>query len=236
MRRPHIIGLTGPKGAGKSTAAELLCKHAQFSGLAFGDALRSELCNAFAVDIELFTRPDLKDKPTKALALDRNLSMEFNGAIINYFRGAFGDEGLLERMTQPRSPREVMILWAEQYRKPLYGPDYFRRKVVARVHLEQSQHQWRHVIHDVRFANEAEAIRMMGGAIWQIKRPGCVADPADPTETDGRDFVPDLVINNLHDTKHLQALVLGHWMMNETGLAWHDLLNIGQTHALAQVA
>lgn len=236
MKRPQIIGLTGPKGAGKTTVAELLCRHAKFSGLAFGDLLRAQICTAFAVDLDLFTRRDLKDKPTKALALQRNLSMEFNGVMINYLREAYDDAGLLERMAEPRTPREIMKFWAEQYRKALYGPDYFTRCVVSKVYLEQSQHQWRHVIHDVRFDNEARAIRSMGGVIWQIKQPDCLADPSDPTETDGSEFAPELVINNAHSIRHLQDIVIGHWVMAETGLHWSHLSSMGSALEMAAEA
>lgn len=225
MKRPQIIGLTGPKGAGKTTVAELLCRHAKFSGLAFGDLLRAQICTAFCVDLDLFTRRDLKDTPTKALALERNLAAEFNGVMLNHLCQSGAE--LLKSMSYPRTPREIMKFWAEQYRKPLYGENYFTRCVVSKVYLEQSQHQWRHVIHDVRFDNEAKAIRSMGGVIWQIKNPNCTADPSDPTETDGSEFLPDLVINNAHSIRHLQDVVIGHWVMAETGLHWSHLSSMG---------
>lgn len=236
MKRPTIIGLTGPIGCGKTTIAELLVKHAGFSSIAFGDLLRTEICTAFAVDVSIFTRRDLKDTPTKALALQHCLSMEFKGAIIDHFRKWQGDTGLIERMEEPRTPRAVMKFWAEQYRKPLYGANYFDRHVVKKIYTEQSNDQLRHVVHDVRFDSNATAINSLGGVIWQVKRPGCEADATDPTETAGAQFKPERVINNIGDGKHLQALVMGHWFMRETGLSWADLLDIGQVHALERAA
>lgn len=237
MKRPMIIGLTGPMGAGKTTIAELLVKHASFSSIAFGDLLRAQICTSFpTVDATVFTRRDLKDRPTDELALQRCVSMEFNGAMITHFRKEHGDADLLDRMAQPRSPREVMKFWAEQYRKPMYGDNYFTRAVVSKVYLEQSHHQLRHVIHDVRFPVEAAAIRSLGGQIWQVKSPAVEALAGDPTETDGAKFSPDLVINNRSDLRYLQSLVLGHFFMKETGLRWADLVDIGQVHALERAA
>lgn len=236
MKRPMIIGLTGPMGAGKTSVAELLVKHAGFSSIAFGDLLRAQICTAFALDLPLFTRRDLKDTPTEALALQHCLSMEFKGAIITHLRDAHGDSGLIERMEEPRTPREVMKFWAEQYRKPLYGANYFDLAVVNKIYLEQSHGTLRHVVHDVRFDTNADAIKRLGGAIWQVKRPGCEADASDPTETTGAQFNPERVINNTGDIRHLKSLVMGHWFMKETGLAWHDLLDIGQVHALERAA
>lgn len=231
MKRPTIIGLTGPIGAGKTTVAELLVRHAGFSSIAFGDLLRAEICTAFAVDGALFTRRELKDTATKALALQACLSMEFNGAIITHLRKAHGDTGLLERMAEPRSPREIMKFWAEQYRKPMYGANYFDRHVVNKIHMEQKQGQLRHVVHDVRFDTNAAAISSLGGIIWQIARPGCEADASDPTETSGAQFNPERLLNNIGDGKHLQALVISHWFMRETGLGWQDLLDVGRVAA-----
>lgn len=228
MRLPTIIGLTGPKGAGKTTVAELLCKHAKFSGIAFGDLLRHQVCDAFGVDEELFTRRDLKDAPTGALALARCVHLEFIAAMNFHLRKSLGDEAeLFPHWHAARTPREILIFWAEVYRKPHYSPEYFSRAVVSKIYLEQSRHQWRHVVHDVRFPIEAKAIRSMGGVIWQIKHPDIVADRSDPTETDGGVFEPQVVINNCHDIKHLQAVVLSEWLRKETGLDWKDIADMG---------
>ena len=62
----------------------------------------------------------------------------------------------------------------------------------------------------MRFEDEANLVRNLGGQIWQIKRPGCdVATGAHVSEVTGEGFAPNLVINNSHDMRHLQQLVLG---------------------------
>ncbi len=227
MNRPHIIGLTGPRGVGKTTVAHIMAAQAGFCSVAFGDLLRGQLCNAFNIGIEYFTDRELKDTPTPLLKIEGCMQLEFVGAATQYLRKEHGDDEAFEQIAKPRSPREVMKLWAEQYAKPIRGPQYYSRAVVNRVHLDQSKRVTRHVIHDVRFQEEADAVRAMGGKIWQITRPGFTADPNDPTETDGSKFNPEVVIDNAHDESHLQAVVLCQWLRSEIGIDWKAIANMG---------
>ena len=62
-------------------------------------------------------------------------------------------------------------------------------------------------------------MRALGGKIWQIKRPGCeVGSTAHVSEVTGEGFEPNQVINNDHDLRHLQQLVLGGWAARAWGL------------------
>lgn len=49
-------------------------------------------------------------------------------------------------------------------------------------------------ISDVRFPNEAEAIRRMGGVVWRINRPGLVHTDTHISETALDDYMFDFVI------------------------------------------
>ncbi len=228
MKRPIIIGLTGPRGVGKTTVAEILSDHAGFSSIAFGDLLRGQAWNAFPdIDIMIFVDRDRKDGPTPLLAIERCIQLEFVGAAMQHLRQVHGDDVAMEQLAKPRSPREIIKLWAEYYIKPKHGKNYYSRQVVSRIHVDQSKRQLRHVIHDVRFEEEAQAIRNMGGTIWQITRPGYMADPADPTETDGLKFNPSATVANNADASHLQAAVLCQWLRTESGLSWKDIANMG---------
>lgn len=248
MKHPKIVGLTGPKRVGKTTVANILANHAGFSALAFGDLLRHEAALGFLVDVSLFTDDGKKDVAIEALAIERCVALGFVGAMVQHYRPSPPSDfdiqpldplehlqgfeldptaRLMHELTKPRSPREIMILWAEVFRKPNNGAGYFDSAVVNKVYLQQSRHQLRHVVHDVRFPTNAKAIRDMGGVIWQITKPGCIADKNDPTETDGSEYAPEVVIDNAHGLDHLQAIVLGEWMRHETGLGWKDLANIG---------
>lgn len=67
------------------------------------------------------------------------------------------------------------------------------------------------VFTDVRFPNEADAVKALGGQVWRVERPGCVAANAHPSETamDGYDF--DYVI---HNNSHLEKL----WYLTLLGM------------------
>lgn len=232
MMRPDIIGLCGLAGSGKDTVAQLLATHLRFSQLAFADALRNEVCEAFGVDLSILTRRDTKETPTPALALIRcSTASGFGMAVIDQCKWLKIGASLRKEFEAPRPPRQIMQWWGTEYRRQFYGQNYWTRKLKARVHIQQEGNQWRHVISDVRFDNEADAIRAMGGVIWQIKRPDLKHDTSHCSETDGSQFAPDLVIHNCHDIKHLQGVVTGAWLMAETGMGNADVIDMGASYS-----
>lgn len=209
---PHVIGLAGPAGSGKDTVAELLATHRNAHALAFADALRTEVVEAFCITHSMLTQRETKEHPMSALALSRCLDHAFVYRLgAHHFspQGLPGVQGDTLDIDAPRSPRQIMQWWGTEYRRAMQR-DYWTSKAVQHV-------QWLHkaraarlvVITDVRFADEAELVRRLGGQIWQIKRPGCdVATDAHTSEVTGEAFAPDVVINNSYDIAHLQQLVL----------------------------
>ena len=69
------------------------------------------------------------------------------------------------------------------------------------------------VVSDVRFAEEVESIRKLGGTIIEIQRPekdsdvrenGLVRDPMEhASETESKNIIPDYIIQNDSSIKHL---------------------------------
>jgi len=221
-----IIGLTGPKGCGKDTVAQLLATHARFSRLAFADALRAEVSEAFAVEGIALTRRDLKEQPVPHLAIERCTDQGFIGAIVKYLNALDPACDLMAEIKEPRSPRQIMQWWGTQYRRNTARPDYWTSIVVSRIATQQRGGQYRHVISDVRFANEADAIRSMGGVIWQIQRPELKLDTSHVSEVDGSAFAPDAVITNSHNLRHLQGIVLAEWVKADNSMTDDDLANM----------
>lgn len=52
------------------------------------------------------------------------------------------------------------------------------------------------VITDVRYPNEAQAIRDMGGVIWKVVRPCLADDDTHPSEVGVGDIEPDALLGN----------------------------------------
>ena len=217
--QPHhtrVIGLTGPAGSGKDTVADLLHTHCGAHKMAFADALRAEIVEAFCIEHIYLTRRETKEHPISALALARCLDTAFVGRMLIQHQ-LFNTDQL--DLNAPRSPRQIMQWWGTEYRRAA-TPGYWVSKAAQHIHWLHKALQTRLlVITDVRFEDEATLVRSLGGQLWQIKRPGCdVAASAHVSEVTGEAFKPSLVINNSHDMRHLQQLVLGGWAEREWGV------------------
>ncbi len=122
-----------------------------------------------------------------------------------------GDQihGSLKEVTDERygkSPRQIMQALGTEFGRNLIHPDLWVRAARARID------EFRDfvappagvVMPDVRFPNEAEAIREWGGELWRVERPGIAAVAAhvsehalDTCSFDAR-FVNDRSIEELH--------------------------------------
>lgn len=87
------------------------------------------------------------------------------------------------------------------------GTDWGRRKVYFGLWVDA----WRNdvgrmsgdiVVDDVRFPNEAQAIKDMGGELWRVFRPG-VGMMVHPSETATGEITEDCLINNATGIKQL---------------------------------
>ena len=223
MTKPlQIIAISGLAGTGKDTVADILATHAGFTKLAFADALRSEIVNAYADGDAaalraLLSRRDTKETPTTRLALVNCQDFGFRGACAV---AAFDQGIVLDRswLHEPRSPRQIMQWWGTEYRRR-QNLNYWTGKLTAHIHqLQQlNPRTSRFVIPDCRFENEAATLRAMGGVVWQITR-----DSAAPVEhghasaTDGAKLNPSVVIDNSDTLHSLREAVLGEWLALET--------------------
>ncbi|SIR00861.1 hypothetical protein [Pseudacidovorax sp. RU35E] len=220
-RKQHIIALTGFAGVGKDTVADLLVTHLGFVKLAFGDALRAEVAEAFDVDMATLSDPRTKHLPTPALAMAR-APLGFVGAVALTIGSEHRDgRGMLAQawLEQARTPRQVMQWWGTEYRRR-QSANYWTRQLAARLAgLARAGHD-RMVVTDCRFANEADCIHGAGGRIWQVTRPGIEASTTTEghhvSATDGSAFHPSVVLSNSHDIAHLQRLVFDAFMELET--------------------
>lgn len=189
---PIIIGLTGPKGAGKDTVADFLVEQHGYVRMAFADALRLEVCKAFDIAEFILTQRETKEHPMSQLALNRCMNQEF-------IKQAHGD------LYKPRSPRQIMQWWGTEYRRAQRS-NYWTFKLEDAIGLAYKNGQHRFVITDVRFIDEADMLLGLGATLWQIQRPGHEPQPGEhSSETTGAQFAPHFVLTNNASISHLQS-------------------------------
>jgi hypothetical protein len=200
-----LVALTGLAGCGKDTVADVLVAHRGFTKLAFADALRTEVADAFAIDPAYLTQRETKEHPISALALDRCLDPVFVERMAAVLKNACLSPQLL---TVPRSPRQIMQWWGTEYRRAQRS-DYWVDKAHDEIAALQMCGRERFVISDCRFQNEAAFVRRMEGSIWQVVRPSItpLAD-AHVSETEGAQFLPDVLLGNTHGIDHLRLQAL----------------------------
>lgn len=174
--RVRTIGFCGPAGAGKSTAAEHLVKHWRFARVRFAGPLK-------AMMLALGLDPDQvdggrKEEPTPLLC--------------------------------GRTPRQAMQWLGTEWGRNLIGDGFWIAAWQAAVERIPLDRPWRRganliVADDVRFANEARAIRQRGGLVVRIERPGAASATGASHVSERPDFVPDRIIRNTGDLTRLRA-------------------------------
>lgn len=200
---PLLIGLTGYAGSGKDTAADYLVHTHDFAKISFADPLREEVAHAWHIppgEHELFTDRTLKEHQTPRLALAYCVESEFVDAIVGQRLLDCGrnlsNAELSDILYTPRSPRWVLQRWGTDYRRRLTAEDYWTRQTARRIeHLHDAgQHV---VVSDVRFDNEAEALRHAGGVIWRVQRQAATpASYSHASESPIHDHLVGGLLNN----------------------------------------
>lgn len=195
-----LLGFTGPAGSGKDTCAAILQRYG-FRSIAFADALRAEVAEAWRIDLRMLTDRATKEWHIPALAIGNCADGNFVARM-----HALGEDPLA-----PRSPRWVMQRWGTQYRRQLCGQDYWTRIVAKWVGQQRGTSCTRLCITDVRFADEAGCLHRLGGHQIVVHRPDIAALSADTRlhESEQLAHLPiHTVAHNDGDIEHLHAELL----------------------------
>jgi hypothetical protein len=196
MRGNRIIGLTGHAGAGKDTCATLM-QRCGFISVAFADALRREICQAWGVNYELLTDRDAKELPLGSLAIGMCQNAQFLRFAVHNGHSLY----------DPRSPRWLMQHWGTEFRRA-QDPAYWVNQVHAFVKYQLGAGRHDIVITDVRMPNEAALVRMLGGHVVRVHRPGVPRmqpGTADHASERHEALTSDAEIHNDSTLDHLQA-------------------------------
>lgn len=164
-----LIGLYSPvPGCGKTTLADGLLGH--------GYVRRS-----FAAPLKAMLRTLLDHQGVPALRIHRML------------------DGDLKEVPAPelagRTPRRAMQALGTEWGRDCLGPDFWAAAALAECDLALTDGRGV-VIDDVRFPNEADAIRARGGLLVRITRPGLAAQGGHVSEGGLEGYRFDLELAN----------------------------------------
>ena len=161
-----IIGLSGYARSGKDTAAELLCLNYDFKRISFADPMRDALYRL---------NPYL---------------MNDNLGFSNRLADTVDELGWTEAKQEPEVRRLLQVFGTEVGRK-MFGENIWIDQA-----FKQAAEYSRVVIADVRFPNEAEAIKAKGGFVWRINRHNHSAVNSHSSEHAMDNYMFDHVIYN----------------------------------------
>lgn len=159
-----ILGLGAMAGAGKDTFLGLLADRPDIVNVKFADALTDEVAALFS---ERVTREDFQalrdnshDKDVK-MGVFRVRNVEDHGYRQFLYRNGYD-------MDAPMSIRDHLVIYGTDYVRQYLGDDsYWLDKGMRRIR-EVTEKGLIPVVTDVRFPNEAQAIKDMGGTLVSI--------------------------------------------------------------------
>jgi hypothetical protein len=219
----NLIALNGRAAAGKDTAADILVRYAHFQKLAFADALRGEVADAFSIGAmgRLLQDRELKEKAHDALALRHCSAFGFIGAVAMATRACVNSEWL----DAPRSPRQILQWWGTEYRRA-QDPRHWVKAMNARITQlrEDPRSRQRFVITDCRFPNEYAYVKTAAARVWRIERAGLPDVENGHASASALESYPvDSTIANDGDLLALRGQVLRHWWAADSGIAAEKL-------------
>lgn len=106
-----------------------------------------------------------------------------------------------------KSPRQLMQLLGTEFGRGILGEDVWIKCLFREMDAIETYcgHPVDFVVADVRFDNEAEAIRSRGGVVWRVERAGVA--PVSRHSSEAGVAAADLVIPNDGDLAALEAAV-----------------------------
>lgn len=195
MTTPPLIGMIGKKRSGKDSFASVLVDEFGFARVAFADPLRDA-----ALALDPFVGPT-------SLPGDLVPSYHRLSGVID----ALGWEAAKDFAPEVR--RILQALGTDAIRA--LDDDFWVRMAMEKVGaLREATRRWPSgelytpgrpvIVTDVRFPNEAEAIRLAGGILIRVERPGFDGD-GHATETALDGWPEDYVVPNDADLEALQS-------------------------------
>jgi hypothetical protein len=175
----RLIAFTGPIGCGKSTAAEALIEEG-WVRVKFADPLKNMLRSFYA-----------------------SCGIEDSAFVEARIEGGMKEEP--DPFLAGRTPRHAMQTLGTEWGRNLIAPDLWTMAWQQRV-LSMASRELDVVVDDCRFANEAAAVRSLGGMVVRIDGRSSGAKAKHASEK--FDFEADLNIPNMGDRDQFMAYVI----------------------------
>ena len=195
----NLIGLHGKKRAGKDTVYSILNDYLEFSVKrdGFADRLKLSAIRCFAPDADLEG------------AIEVANMLKEKGSLI-----------LLNEETQDSlsiTGREYLQNYGTEAHRDVFDKDFWISAVLPdlddKLNFGRKDEEPWHllVITDVRFPNEAEAVRKAGGVIWHVVRPGEDDEDTHASEIPLPDDLINFTIKNDGSLEDLEETVRKAW-------------------------
>lgn len=200
---PWLLGLTGHAGAGKDSAAAVLAS-AGYRTCALADALRVEVAEVWGIDPALLIDRARKELPSPTLRAAHGMRAEW----LHWC----AMQGI--SLHEPRSPRWVLQQFGSLRRDR--DPLHWVKHVLVWISQQSRQGAPGVVITDVRYANEAEALRAQGAKLLRVHRPGLATLPADTATHASEQHTEIAVDGDIHNDGSLADLSAEVWRVVES--------------------
>ena len=200
----NVIGVAGLAGAGKDTIAARLCAEHGFVRVALADPLKRIARDAFAfTDAQLWGPSEERNKPDARYPRDHAARTGVRCSCCG------ADVDVESDAPCYLTPRYALQLLGTEWGRHCYDGvwvDYAMRVASTilnpangmgydpRSGLHRDGLPYRGVVvSDVRFSNEALAIRRAGGKVWRVERPGAGLSGGAAQHVSERGIPDDLV-------------------------------------------
>lgn len=196
---PRLIGLTGRAGSGKDTFADYLVRVHGFQKYALAGPLKAMLNQRFGWTMEQWN--DREWKEAANLVHKQDIDWQCGG--MDFGTPSYSPRQLAQwlgtevgRAIGPNVWVNMMVrAWEER------NDAYVQSRLEAirsADYINDDSNAPRMVITDMRFDNEADAVRLLGGKVVEIVRPNVAAVAAHSSEAGiNRCYLDAVVVNDL---------------------------------------
>lgn len=231
-----IVGISGKKQHGKDTVAKMIAELSgiAFENKKFAGKLKQIVCLIIGCTMEQLEDPVFKETPlgdewkvfyiaANGKSIDTHVFESEEKLYDFYGEGTEEDTAkskIISVVEENLTPRKILQLLGTEGGRNIIHPniwctatmvDYKQSRyfVGEQEHAYQTEDIWPNwIITDVRFPNEAKAVKDAGGILIRVNRPNAKSGDSHPSETALDDYDGwDYVIENDGDLEQLKVKV-----------------------------